>query len=169
MTKQCRKCLLRNHISYFSKDKNYKDGYKTICKCCLSVNKRRWYDATKEERNRLQREYLNSETKKRKAIERSKKWAEDNPDGRYDIILKQRLGINITDYKLMLDSQNNKCAICFKDRTMFKKRLAVDHCHKTGKIRGLLCSSCNTSIGLLEESIDRLNSAIKYLSRNKDE
>jgi hypothetical protein len=62
----------------------------------------------------------------------------------------------------MLKDQNDVCAICFKE-CMFGKRLAVDHCHATGKVRGLLCSRCDTSIGKFEDSIELLESANKYL------
>ena len=58
----------------------------------------------------------------------------------------------------MFDSQNGKCAICDKE----PNKLVVDHCHDSGKIRGLLCHSCNRSISIFERA-DILNRAMKYL------
>ncbi len=60
--------------------------------------------------------------------------------------------------------QEKRCAICKK--LIKKKDIQVDHDHKTGKVRGLLCLTCNMGIGYLKESIDNLLSAIKYLERN---
>ena len=79
-----------------------------------------------------------------------------------DYNLKQKYGISLEDFNLMKQSQNNSCKICRKD-----KPLIVDHCHETGKIRGLLCSRCNSSIGLVDENIETLESAIEYLKSSK--
>lgn len=74
---------------------------------------------------------------------------------------------NITDseWRDMANSQDYCCAICGKHQP--KKRLAIDHDHKTGKIRGLLCSNCNTALGLLKDNISIAESAVKYLKRHK--
>ena len=67
-------------------------------------------------------------------------------------------------YLDMLEKQNHVCAICGnKDNN---KKLAVDHCHTTGVIRGLLCSSCNTSLGKFKDSVELLQNAIQYLKDN---
>lgn len=78
--------------------------------------------------------------------------------------LKSAFGINLEEYEILSQSQNNVCAICKTNNT--NKRLAVDHCHKTGKIRGLLCGKCNTGIGLMQDNIHILQSAINYLELN---
>jgi hypothetical protein len=62
----------------------------------------------------------------------------------------------------MILSQNNLCAIC--NNPSKNKALAIDHNHKTGEVRGLLCHHCNLAIGLFKEDIDVFTSAIKYLS-----
>ena len=67
-------------------------------------------------------------------------------------------------YLDMLEKQNHVCAICGnKDNN---KKLAVDHCHTTGVIRGLLCSACNTSLGKFKDSVELLQNAIQYLKDN---
>lgn len=58
------------------------------------------------------------------------------------------------------------CLICFKKETMNKAH-AVDHCHVTGKIRGILCYKCNIGLGYFNEDIELLNSALKYLVQHK--
>lgn len=74
--------------------------------------------------------------------------------------LKHRYGITIDKYDDMYEQQNGKCAIC---RTEDKGNFAVDHCHKSGKVRGLLCRKCNLGIGQLKDDIEILNNAITYL------
>lgn len=59
--------------------------------------------------------------------------------------------------------QNHCCAICFRPESDFKKGLCVDHCHTTGKFRGILCHRCNTSIGQMDDDTDRMLRAIQYI------
>ena len=78
---------------------------------------------------------------------------------------------NITpeDYQLLLYKQDGKCAICKSDkshRSNISYNLFVDHCHTTGKVRGLLCHHCNAGIGYLNDDVERLQSAIRYLNEN---
>lgn len=71
----------------------------------------------------------------------------------------------------MAYDQNAACAICKKFEEMFdkrtnkKKHLCVDHDHKTGKVRGLLCHSCNLGLGKFKDNISSLKTAITYLSK----
>lgn len=84
-------------------------------------------------------------------------------DWKKDKNLKYRFGITLEQYTSMLEKQNNCCDICKRHKSKFKRSLAVDHCHKTGKIRGLLCSKCNGNIGKVYESIELLQNMIDYL------
>ena len=70
-------------------------------------------------------------------------------------------GITLEDYDTMLEVQNGCCAICKTDDV--KGRFAIDHCHTTGKVRGLLCFDCNTGIGKLKDDPSLLLSAYEYL------
>jgi hypothetical protein len=81
--------------------------------------------------------------------------------------LKRRFGITLEQFNEMYISQNGKCLICDATESALGHRLAVDHCHITGKIRGLLCKSCNVGIGHLNDSIETLKRAIKYLEKFK--
>ncbi len=86
--------------------------------------------------------------------------------------LKRAYGITFDEYEELLSKQDKKCAICGIDNNgKYRNKpraFAVDHCHTTGKIRGLLCSDCNTGIGLLKDNINFLQSAIKYLNKLKN-
>ena len=78
--------------------------------------------------------------------------------------LKFKYDIDSQQYDLLLKEQNGVCAICHNKEE--KCRLPVDHCHTTGKVRGLLCHRCNRSIGLLGEDVGILENAIKYLQKS---
>jgi len=74
--------------------------------------------------------------------------------------------MTLDDYKKMHEEQQGKCLICnqkTKGRGEKKNQLAVDHCHETGKIRGLLCNYCNTGLGLFRDDMQLLKKAINYL------
>ena len=78
---------------------------------------------------------------------------------------------NITpeDYSILFTKQEGKCAICRSDKSFRKNityNLFVDHCHETGKVRGLLCHSCNTGLGHFRDNITNLKQAIEYLNEN---
>ena len=86
--------------------------------------------------------------------------------------LAYKHGITVKQYDDMYSEQNGVCAICGKEETTkFKgitvQRLSVDHCHKTGIIRGLLCRKCNTAIAIFDDDIDIFASAISYLINSK--
>ena len=74
---------------------------------------------------------------------------------------KRKYGITVDEYEALLEAQGGKCKICGREPT--KKRLHLDHCHKTGTIRGLLCSKCNAGLGLLGEDVERFLLAIEYI------
>jgi hypothetical protein len=71
---------------------------------------------------------------------------------------EQRYGVDEKVYNCLMEEQNNCCAICKQDET-----LIVDHNHQPGKVRGLLCSRCNTALGFLNDDPTRMMAAIKYL------
>lgn len=75
-----------------------------------------------------------------------------------------RYGLTIIGYDELVRSQNGLCMICRKVPTMGRgKKLYVDHCHKTGKVRGLLCNRCNSAIGLFDEDAARMRWASNYV------
>ena len=77
---------------------------------------------------------------------------------------KNKYGLSKDDYLLLYHKQNNKCAICGDDITCCA---CVDHDHKTGKVRGLLCGKCNTLLGFARDNIEILKRCIEYLEQNK--
>lgn len=81
--------------------------------------------------------------------------------------LYNTFGITWDDYLVILESQGGVCAICGKSCEENGRLLCVDHDHKTGVIRGLLCTKCNSGLGLLKDDISILEKATTYLRKHK--
>jgi hypothetical protein len=81
-------------------------------------------------------------------------------------LLKKSFNLSYEDFLSLKEKQNNLCAICNNPEHVSNRDLAVDHCHTTGKIRGLLCTNCNKLLGHAKDNIDVLYSAIEYLKTN---
>lgn len=104
-----------------------------------------------------------------------KKWQKDNPEKSSYSARNRRLkfvyGIDVPIYEDMLEKQGGLCAICgcSENRTAGERKdwnFAVDHNHNTGKVRGLLCNTCNRGLGMLGDTIERLENALAYLKKN---
>jgi len=106
------------------------------------------------------RDQTNSQLRHRYATDpefRAKKLAASRRRG-----LKRRYGISLEEYERLLALQNGACAIC---RRKTDEMLCVDHCHKTGKVRGLLCRKCNAGLGCYDDDPSRIRRGADYLER----
>lgn len=98
------------------------------------------------------------------------KYRNENRDKLRDYKWKSRYNITPEQYAELFCIQKGQCAICNRPETAINintnkvQKLAVDHCHKTGKVRGLLCRDCNRGIGKFQDDPVRLQNAIKYLN-----
>ena len=118
-------------------------------------------------------EYSKAESKgylcKPCANARATKWNKDNPDKLRQRHIKKTYGLSHEEYLAMFEKYDGSCWICLKPETDIVpqtgaiKSLAVDHNHKTGTIRGLLCRRCNVSLGLLREDVTTLNNMLNYM------
>lgn len=123
---------------------------RTICKPCLA------------NRSRLYRKNNFEKLKKEKQEYRLK-----NIKRYQDRALVKAYGITLDQYNQMLNAQNSVCAVClYKETSKRNTRLCVDHDHKTGKIRGLLCNRCNRSLGLLQDSPNVIKSLLEYILKH---
>jgi hypothetical protein len=86
-----------------------------------------------------------------------KEWLKNKKDYIREYGLKKRYGISASEWQKMCDKQNAKCASCGR-----VKKLEVDHNHKTGKIRELLCRECNLSYGKLNEDVNIIQGLLRY-------
>jgi formate dehydrogenase maturation protein FdhE len=135
--------------------------YRKTHKQELSVANRKWREANRE---RI-REYQHRSRKvhSERAREYDRQWREKHPGYDREIQQKHYYGMLPGEYEQRLAEQNGVCAICGDTP---KKSLGVDHNHKTGAIRGLLCDRCNVGLGCFADIPERLRKAADYLKRN---
>lgn len=110
-------------------------------------------------------EYRSRPPERRAAYAR--RYRSKNEPKMFDSYLRRNYGITLATYEEMLTGQGG-CAICGRAENVAGNRLAVDHCHVTGKVRGLLCTPCNTMLGSAQDDVDRLTAAAAYLISNTD-
>src|SRR5688572_14825078 len=131
----------------------------------LSNLNRQWYRCRACVRAKNQLKYRADPEKYRKA---SREWARANPDYCRERDrkrnLKRNFGLDDSTYTKILKFQNGRCAICGTDKPGGRgNRLHVDHCHQSGRIRGLLCFRCNQAIGQFQENTSSLERAVMYV------
>jgi hypothetical protein len=107
------------------------------------------------------------ETRERKARWREANLAKERKRAS-DYYLRNRYGLTPEEFSAMRRDQNDRCAICRTPLSLLS-RIHIDHCHNSGKIRGLLCNNCNTGMGMLGDDVKILRRAIRYLQRHPDE
>ena len=152
----CTHCFIEKDSSLFSKDKYKKTGHRSRCKECNKIDHLKRYTNDPEgqkERSKNYRQRI-KETNPEKLFIHNRKTK-----------LKRDYNLTLEQYEIMLKEQNGVCFLC--NSLPNKKLLAVDHCHKTNKVRKLLCSNCNTALGLFKDDINVLNKAISYLKENQ--
>ena len=134
--KVCRDCGVEKPLDEFTYHPNTKDNRQSYCNPCFNARKRR-----------NEKEWRKRNPKKYKAAKRRATAA--------------RYGLTDEHYQEMYADQEGRCEICGQ----WFEVLAIDHCHGSEKVRGLLCTACNTAIGQFKDSIDTLKSAIHYLQK----
>ncbi|TXG80329.1 MAG: hypothetical protein E6R13_08355 [Spirochaetes bacterium] len=147
MNRICRTCKEEKALQEnYYKSKKSPGGYHTKCKACCKAYHQEYHKQTyKPNPRKLKYPYLESSY--------SKEYARNN-----HLLIKY--GITIEEYRKRLDDQDYKCKICEQP---LGERLCVDHCHTSGKVRGLLCHKCNQGLSLFKDSVQALKNAITYL------
>jgi Recombination endonuclease VII len=149
--KTCRKCGETKPLEgEFYKRRVNSDGFTSRCKSCINEDRRLDLERVQEYRKTRPSD-IGRATGRRS-------------------LLKTKYGITQEQYDDMFRAQGGVCAICKEEEIRFVRgtlaNLAVDHCHKTGKIRGLLCNLCNQGIARFKDSVEFLKSAISYLEHS---
>lgn len=178
--KYCLECFIEKPINAFVKCFSSKDGHRNKCAACGSKKQYELQEARM--RHRINNNIIlicvdcNIEMKSEECWRaqlkaknpRCKKCTKKRNDKWSDLkSISTQCKVTRAQYNTLLEKQNNVCAICETQerRRLHGKtvRLCVDHCHKSGKIRGLLCSSCNQSLGLMKDNPSQLRAAANYL------
>jgi hypothetical protein len=159
--KQCSNCKEIKNLEFFGTRPDGKLKKRSWCKYCEKMRRQLPENVNKDKIRskalwrKIQTNPELRQTRLFKIRESKKKqpnyWRKD---------LLKRYNLTVENYNKLVVIQNNKCKIC---QVLPRTYLYVDHCHKTGIIRGLLCQKCNSGIGLLQDSVEILQKAINYL------
>lgn len=160
--KTCGKCGETKPLSKFRADARMRSGYRNTCVPCVYAQRKEWR-TTPEGKAKVAAlaKHWREETEQGRAYwyERSQTLQAKRDSEKDSVVPYQPLSYE--EYKRRLSEQGGVCGIC--NMPPDRKRLALDHCHKTGKSRGLLCCRCNFALGYLNDSTDLLKAAIHYL------
>ena len=119
---------------------------------------------TKEDIKKYHFEYRAKRKHLKKVYDAQYKSQPHVKERQWDQFLRKEYGITKEHYKVLLDSQDGKCAICLNPQVASRKnRLCVDHNHETKEVRGLLCDKCNQGLGYFDDNVVKLQGAINYL------
>ena len=135
IVKYCGCCNSTLPVEMFAKNKVKKDGLQERCTPC-----------------RAQHHQKTKHLRAKPTADQKRKW------------LMSSYGLSKEEFDAMLKEQNNSCAICGTTE-WGRPSPSIDHCHATGKVRGLLCNNCNRGLGLLKDNTEIIENAIKYLTR----
>jgi hypothetical protein len=146
-SKACRKCGITKQLTEFSLSRKATATtnavYRSDCKVCCST--------------------------------RAKQWFADNPEravaNKRKFNLAKNYGLTVAEYDALLRQQGGVCAICGSSERMQRQgslmRMPVDHCHKTGAVRGILCQACNRGLGFFRDDTVVMRRALSYLLRHQ--
>ena len=131
-TKSCTECEKTQSLKSFPKNKRCKDGVRTVCKSCVSKYRKKWWE--------------NGGGKEKQR----------------DTNLKRAYGISSSEWQRIFELQKGCCASCGRHQSNVPKSLHVDHCHKSGKVRALLCDRCNRALGIMDEDAISIRKLAEY-------
>jgi hypothetical protein len=156
--KLCTKCRRTLTLRHFHKSKA-SGGYKPRCRACRAGDRKDYLKRNPDWRVTAGIRYLAnrekiSEEGKRRRVERR------------DVNRRYSYGISREDFQMMVLLQGGLCAIC-EQSPPAGFDLCVDHCHKTKRVRGLLCKQCNSGIGILKDDLRLLRNAVRYLEKHE--
>jgi len=162
--KLCRLCGETKSIADFYRATGTKDGHRGECKDCARKARRHWYLSNREISIKRAQEWRQNNRERYEAYRRfyRKTHGERKKATDRRTYLKRVYGICPEEFDFLVVAQGGRCAICGKKDD---HQLHIDHDHGTGRVRGLLCGSCNRAMGLFHEDPNRFRSAELYLRR----
>jgi len=155
--KTCYRCRQTKSVLDFNRNAIRPLGRQDMCKICQSAYRNDYYARNPD--------------KKLAAQVRALQWNKENKDRRQKTWQKRNLkllGISQEEYFETFERQGKSCAICKSgvNQHLKQRTFPADHCHKTGKFRGILCHNCNVALGLLKENTEVMEMAIAYLKKH---
>lgn len=138
--KRCPKCGETKPFEAFYRSKVHKDNCSSYCKVCQNLRSTSY---ARDNKHKIQPHLMGYS-------------------------LRRRYGITVAQYAERLESQGGRCAICGTEQCQSGRNFAVDHCHASNKLRGLLCSACNQGLGNFKDRTALLQRAIDYLESHQE-
>lgn len=142
--RSCIKCGLEKPLNNFGKQRSCPQGRQSTCKRCMN-------------------DYRNARRERSGRVEPMEPTKRD-----YQRRYKYK-GLTGAAFKAMFEAQHGKCGICEKEMGFLDKETCVDHDHKSGLVRGILCGKCNRGLGCMEDDVVRIKAAIAYLEKHAGE
>lgn len=142
----CSKCDRTLSVSHFYKSIENKEGLKTHCKTCQKAYVIAWQKKNKDSFGSYQRKWKHQNKEKCDAAAKYSK-------------VRIKYGLSKEEYDKLMEQTH--CTICNADLT--ERKSGLDHCHRTGRIRGVLCKQCNTGLGMFHDNPETLKKAAEYL------
>jgi len=158
--KRCSKCGVLKPVTEFHKNRARWDGLANECRECSLVRHQKRYASNRELYNTKAQAYYSKNAERIRRSIRSRS-------------IRTKYGITVEEYQRLYDLQEGRCAVCGQSETAIDpqrgtvKKLAVDHDHITGRVRGLLCGACNRALGLLKEDLDLVARLINYVTNQE--
>ena len=148
-------------LDNFHKSKRLSQGRRAWCKVCERDQHKEWVELNPEKIAAIDKKY--NETHPGVQNAKHKEWMKQHPEVVNAKRLKKRYGLSMDQYRSLFVAQNDSCAICKRNKTINELGLHVDHNHNSGKVRGLLCPSCNQALGLLQDNPELCRLAAIYI------
>lgn len=161
----CNQCKEWKSFDCYAKNKQCVMGINATCRDCVNEKARARY-AAKDILSRRKQQKSNYDKERRGKLRAEGKLKPLDPGTARMQMLRRNYGMTPDDYDAMVAEQSNQCLICsVNGESERNHRLVIDHCHASGKVRGLLCNKCNLLLGHADDTIDRLERAILYLKQ----
>jgi len=150
----CTKCGVVKDKDDFGAEKRARDGYYRQCRECR-------YKAINEARKRrVEKHGWDAVRDLDDANAYSREWRRNNPGRVRASMIRHKYGLSLQEVENLIASQDGKCAICREAQ----EDLQIDHCHDSGKVRGMLCGPCNRALGLFKDNPNSIKRAVEYLT-----
>lgn len=160
--KRCRKCGIEKPHSEFYRAQGMRDGLRSECKSCNLAQQHERYLANPALAKARVKQWQQENADRLNAYRRRRRQDPSVKEREWVTYLRRKYGMSVAEYSELLRGQSGLCAIC-ESPPAEGRRLHVDHDHETGRVRGLLCFTCNNALGDFEDDPVRLRGAARYL------